>query len=120
MMQIQDSTHQAVLNVTRAQRLLVAALLFLAGCVFVPRAMWNRAEENRHHLGAVTIGQSLAEVRAVMQKEPDKREIRSRFDGKSVEFWTFITDYGLKLQSTITFIDGRVEEIRATSWEEKD
>ena len=82
--------------------------------------MWNRAEANRRHLGAVTIGQTLAEVRAVMQKEPDKREVRSRFDGKSVEFWTFVTDYGLKLQSTVTFVDGHVQEIRATSWEEKD
>ena len=82
--------------------------------------MWNRAEENRQRIGQVKIGQTLDEVRAIMRKDPEKRELRSRFDGKSVEFWTFVTDYGLKLQSTITFLDGRVEEIRATTWEEKD
>ena len=107
-------------KLTLLRRVLIVALLVSSGCVFVPRAMWNRAEENRQRIGQVKIGQTLDEVRAIMRKDPEKRELRSRFDGKSVEFWTFVTHYGLKLQSTITFIDGHVEEIRATTWEEKD
>jgi hypothetical protein len=82
--------------------------------------MWNRAEENRRHVNEVHIGQTLAEVRTIMGKDPEKREVRARFDGKTVEFWSYVTDYGRKLESTITFIDGRVQEIRAVSWEEKD
>ena len=91
-----------------------------SACVFVPSVMWNRAETNRQHINAVRIGQSLAEVRQIMLKDPEKREIRSRFDGKTVEFWSYVTDYGRKLDSTITFIDGHVQEIRATPWMEKD
>ena len=108
------------IKLTLLRRVLLVALLVTSGCVLVPSAMWNRAEENRHRIGQVKIGQTLDEVRAIMRKDPEKRELRSRFDGKSVEFWTFVTNYGLKLQSTITFIEGHVEEIRATTWEEKD
>lgn len=88
--------------------------------MFVPRAMWNRAEENRRHLDQVRLGQTLAEVRTIMGKDPEQRDVRSRFDGKSVEFWTYVSDYGAKRQTTITFVDGRVDEIHASSFEEKD
>jgi hypothetical protein len=103
------------------QKLLIYVLLGLAsGCVYVPSVMWNRAETNRQHLNEVRVGQRLAEVRTIMQKDPEKREVRSRFDGKVVEFWSYVTDYGRRLDSTITFIDGQVQEIRTTPWLEKD
>src|SRR5437660_4873858 len=98
----------------------ILILLAAMSCVFVPKVMWNRAEENRQHLNEVKVGQTLAEVRTIMRKDPEKREVRARFDGKTVEFWSYVTDYARKLESTITFIDGRVQEIRATSWAEKD
>jgi hypothetical protein len=103
------------------RRLLICLLLGAAsGCVFVPSVMWNRAETNRQHINEVRVGQTLVEVRAIMKKDPEKREVRGRFDGKVVEFWSYVTDYGRRLDSTITFIDGRVQEIRTTPWMEKD
>ena len=103
------------------QKLLIYVLFGLAsGFVYVPSTMWNRAETNRQYLNEVRVGQTLAEVRAIMKKDPEKREVRSRFDGKVVEFWSYVTDYGRRLDSTITFIDGRVQEIRTTPWLEKD
>ncbi len=97
-------------------------LLFVvaSACVYVPRVMWNRAETNRQHIDQIHVGQTLAEVRAIIGKEPEKREVRARFDGKTVEFWSYVTDYGRRLDSTITFVDGRVQEIRTTPWAEKD
>jgi hypothetical protein len=92
----------------------------LAGCVFVPAVMWRRAEENRTRVDAVRVGQTFEEVRTRMAKPPEKREVRARYDGKRVEFWSYVTDYARKLDTTITFIDGRVTEIRTTTWQEKD
>ena len=96
------------------------ALALFAGCVYVPRVMWNRAEENERNIGRIKVGQTLAEVRAIMGKDPERREARARFDGKVVEMWSYVTDYARKLDTTIIFVDGRVEEMRATNWEEKD
>ena len=105
---------------TRKASLTLLLLAVVSGCVFVPSVMWSRAETNRLYINDVRIGQSLAEVRAIMKKDPEKREIRSRFDGKTVEFWSYVTDYGRRLDSTITFIDGKVQGIRTTPWMEKD
>jgi len=95
-------------------------MLVLSGCVYVPGVMWRRAEENRSRVLRIALGQSLEEVRAIMGKDPEKREARLRFDGKKVELWTYVTDYTRKVDSTIIFLDGRVQEIRATSWCEAD
>jgi hypothetical protein len=102
------------------QHLAVAAAIALTACVYVPGVMWRHAEENRGRLNEVRIGQTMDEVRALMHKPPEKREVRIRFDGKQIEFWSYVTDYARKLDSTITFIDGRVAEIRATTWLEVD
>lgn len=96
------------------------ALVLLTGCVYVPRVMWRRAEENERHINQIKVGQTLAEVRAIMAKDPERREARARFDGKTVEMWSYVTDYARKLDTTIIFVDGRVEELRATPWEDKD
>src|SRR5947209_4175851 len=102
-------------------RRLFAALLLLCGsCVYVPSILWQRAEQNRARLDHVTVGQTLDEVRTAMGKPPEKREVRLRFDNKTVELWSYVTDYARKSETTITFLDGRVTEIRVTSWEEKD
>ena len=103
-------------------RLFRAAVLLLvfSGCVYVPGVMWRRAEENRSRVARIALGQSLDDVRTIMGKDPEKREARQRFDGKKVELWTYVTDYTRKVDSTIIFLDGRVQEIRATSWCEKD
>lgn len=95
-------------------------LVLLEGCVFVPRVMWRRAEENERHINQIRVGQTVAEVRAIMGKDPERREARARFDGKTVEMWSYVTDYARKLDTTIIFVDGRVQELRATPWEDKD
>jgi hypothetical protein len=95
-------------------------LALAAGCVWIPSTMWHRAEENRARLNHVAVGQSLADVRATMQKAPERREVRLRFDGKTVELWSYVSDYARKLDTTIIFVDDRVTEIRTTSWVEKD
>jgi hypothetical protein len=100
--------------------MMLVALLLFSACVYVPRVMWNRAEENRSRLNQVAVGQSKAEVRAVLKKEPERRESRLRFDGKKVEMWSYVSDYGRKLDTTLIFVDDRLEEIRTTTWEEKD
>jgi hypothetical protein len=82
--------------------------------------MWTRAEQNRARIDQVKVGQTLGEVRAIVGKPPEKREVRLRFDGKTVELWSYVTDYARKVDSTIIFLDGRVTEIRVTSWEERD
>ena len=42
------------------------------------------------------------------------------YDDEPAAFWSYVTDYGRRLDSTITFIDGQVQEIRTTPWMEKD
>lgn len=100
--------------------LTVVFLTLVTGCVYVPSLMWRRAETNRARLDRVRVGQTMAEVRATMVTPPERREARLRFDRKTVELWSWVSDYGRKLDTTIIFVDGVVEEIRTTSWEEKD
>ena len=98
----------------------VAFLTFALGCVYVPSVMWRRAEENRARLNTISVGETLAAVRATMQKEPERREARLRFDGKKVELWSYVSDYARKLDTTLIFVDGVLTEIRTTSWVEAD
>ena len=99
----------------------VAVLVCLSSaCVFVPSVMWRRAEENRARLDRVVVGQSMAAVHTIMKKDPERRETRLRFDGKRVEMWSYVTDYARKLDTTLIFVDDRLEEIRTTPWRESD
>jgi len=69
------------------------------------------------------IGQTLAEVERIMGKPPERRNARVRYDGISIEEWSYMTDYVRQQDTTITFVGGKVEEIRATPWKiegEKD
>ena len=105
----------------RAFRLIVVAVVCLcSACVFVPSVMWRRAEENRARLNRIAVGQSTANVRAIMAKEPERREARLRFDGKRIEMWSYVSDYARKLDTTLIFVDDRLEEIRTTPWKESD
>jgi prepilin-type processing-associated H-X9-DG protein len=55
-----------------------------------------------------------------MGKEPERRDVRKRFDGKAVEMWSYATDYLRRLDTTITFVDGHVEEIKTLPWYDPD
>jgi hypothetical protein len=75
------------------------------------------AAENQAHINQVRMGQTLAEVERIMGKPPERRSARLRYDGVSIEEWSYVTDYMRRMDTTITFVGGKVEEIRATSWE---
>ncbi len=88
------------------------------GCtVSVPRYAFENAVKNQARIDRIRIGQTLAEVERVMGKPPERRNAHVRFDGISIEEWSYITDYVRKMDTTITFVGGKVDEIRSASWE---
>jgi hypothetical protein len=89
-------------------------------CISLSPTLRREAAANRGKLNQVRVGQTLAEVRAIMGKEPERRDVRNRFDGKVVEMWSYATDYVRRLDTTIIFVDGRVEEIKTLPWYEPD
>jgi hypothetical protein len=99
----------------------LAALLLIAtmqGCIVsVPRYAFNAALENQKHIDKLRIGQTMAEVERIMGKGPERRNAHVRFDGISIEEWSYITDYVRRMDTTITFVGGKVDEIRAVPWE---
>ena len=106
-------------NIARTAALL-ACLLF-AGCgVSVSRYAFEQARQNQLHIDRLHLGQTLAEVEEIMGKPPERRSTRLRFDGLSIEEWSYITDYVRKMDTTITFVGGKVDEIRSAPWEEND
>ena len=96
---------------------LSAILLVCNACVIVPLHAFRAAERNQARVGKLRIGQTLAEVERIMSRPPERRNARVRFDGISIEEWSYITDYVHKQDTTITFVGGKVNEIQATPWE---
>jgi len=101
-------------------RLFVFFALAITACASLSPTLRHEAVANREKLNQVRVGQTVAEVRQIMGKEPERRDVRSRFDGKIVEIWAYATDYVRRLDTTITFIDGRVQEIKTLPWYEPD
>jgi outer membrane protein assembly factor BamE (lipoprotein component of BamABCDE complex) len=98
------------------------ALLFLvvtiSGCsVSIPRYAFEAALKNQSNVDKLRIGQTLAEVERIMGKPPERRNARVRYDGISIEEWSYITDYVRRMDTTITFVGGKVDEIRSVAWE---
>jgi hypothetical protein len=100
--------------------ILLTLALLSSSCVIVPLSAARTAQENQRNINRVHLGQTLAEVQRVMGKGPERRSTRLRFDGLSIEEWSYVTDYVRRADTTITFVGGKVEEIRVTPWEEKD
>jgi hypothetical protein len=94
--------------------------LLLSGCVVATTATWREARENQRHINQVRMGQTTAEVAAVMGHGPERREARVRFDGQTVEEWHYMTDVVRKRDATITFLGDHVVEIRTTPWQDVD
>jgi hypothetical protein len=106
------------------------ALLTLPGCTTAPAAPaaapaplpdWvvTRALENQKRVNQLRMGQTLAEVERVMGGGPERRHARVRFDGVAIEEWSYSTDPQRKLDTVITFVGGKVEEINTASWERR-
>lgn len=75
------------------------------------------AEKNRARINKVRLGQTLVEVERIMGP-PERRAARLRYDGVSIEEWSYVTDYMRKSDSLILFVGGKVQEIQAAPWEE--
>jgi outer membrane protein assembly factor BamE (lipoprotein component of BamABCDE complex) len=102
------------------RRAVVAALL-LAACstgVDVDRHAFTLAERNRARINQVRLGQTLVEVQKIMGP-PERRAARLRYDGVSVEEWSYITDYVRKMDALVLFVGGKVQEIQSTSWDKR-
>lgn len=67
----------------------------------------QRAAENTSSIGNVKVGQSLADVRQIMGKDPERREASS-----DSETWGYLTDYMAQRLTVIVFKNGSVSEIR--------
>lgn len=98
--------------------------MLLAGCrtacdgsVNIERHAFELAEKNRLAINRVRMGQTLAEVEKIMGP-PERRATRLRYDGLSIEEWSYVSDYMRKMDALILFVGGKVEEIQSTPWSE--
>ena len=66
---------------------------------------------NSARIGQVALGQTIAEVRAIMGRDAETRSVSVR-DGHNDESWGFRTDYERRITTTIEFVDGKVVAIR--------
>jgi hypothetical protein len=89
------------------------------GSVNIDRHAFTLAETNRTRVNKIRLGQTLVEVERIMGP-PERRAARLRYDGVSVEEWSYITDYVRKMDALILFVGGKVQEIQSTPWEEQD
>jgi len=67
----------------------------------------QRAADNSSAIGKVKVGQSLSEVRQVMSKDPERREVSA-----DTETWGYLTDYMARRLTIIVFKNGAVAEIK--------
>ncbi|PYQ26634.1 MAG: hypothetical protein DMF56_23780 [Acidobacteria bacterium] len=108
-------------NLPYTAGVLLIALVAAIGCastVNIPRRAFALAEENRKHINQVRIGQTFVEVQRIMGS-PERRAARLRYDGVSIEEWSYITDYMRKMDGLILFVGGKVAEIQSTPWDER-
>lgn len=105
--------------------LVVLGLLAFVGCstgdgvVNIERRAFELAEKNRTSLNKVRLGLTFVEVERIMGP-PERRAARLRYDGVSIEEWSYVTDYMRKMDGLILFVGGKVEEIQSTSWDERE
>ena len=67
----------------------------------------ERAAANSIAIANVSLGHTLEDVRRIMGKGPERRELTER-----VERWAYITDYDSGRYTTISFEQGRVAAIK--------
>jgi hypothetical protein len=67
----------------------------------------QRAAENPAVIGKVKVGQSPAEVRQIMGKDPERRQVTT-----NTETWGYLTDYMDQLLTVIVFKNGTVAGIK--------
>jgi hypothetical protein len=109
--------------VVLTRRATVALFLFATlGCstgVDIDRHAFALAEKNRAKINQIRLGQTLVEVQRIMGP-PERRAARLRYDGVSIEEWSYVTDYVRKMDALIVFVGGKVQEIQSAPWEERE
>ena len=106
-------------EVIRSLALSCIAALVLGGCATSIDCTTVQASENQSRINQLRMGQTLTQVERVMGKGPVRRHARTRFDGVAIEEWSYSTDPMRKLDTIITFVGGKVEEINTASWERR-
>ena len=97
-------------------RIVALSLITALGCgVNIDRHAFELAEKNRARINQVRLGQTLVEVQRVMGP-PERRAARLRYDGVSIEEWSYVTDYVRRMDSLILFVGGKVQEIQSAPW----
>ena len=86
--------------------------------VNIERHAFRLAEKNRARVNQIRLGQTLVEVQQIMGP-PERRAARLRYDGVSVEEWSYITDYVRKMDALVVFVGGKVQEVQSTSWDKR-
>ena len=104
--------------VLRSLALIVCVALGCSTGVNVERHAFQLAEKNRARVNQVRLGQTLVEVQRIMGP-PERRAARLRYDGVSIEEWSYVTDYVRKMDALILFVGGKVQEIQSTSWDKR-
>ncbi len=99
--------------------LCVAGALGCCTGVNIERHAFALAETNRAHINKVRLGQTFVEVEKIMGP-PERRAARLRYDGVSIEEWSYVTDYVRKADALILFVGGKVQEIQSAPWEERN
>ena len=67
-------------------------------------------------INSVAVGQTKEEVRAIMNRDPWRREA-SLQDGAAIERWGYPTSDEDERMVWITYRDGKVSEIKESAWE---
>lgn len=101
-----------------ARSYLIATVLLCLACSSTPCTPDAIAERNRARVNKVRLGQTLVEVERVMGP-PERRAARLRYDGVSIEEWSYVTDPMRRMDALILFVGGKVEEIQSTSWDKR-
>lgn len=68
---------------------------------------------NAPRVRRLELGQTIAEARAIMGRDPERRSLKTTPTGKPVEQWGYLTDYDNTVVSVITFTDGRIAAVEA-------
>lgn len=94
----------------------VVVTLLLAAC---GTGIDRLAEKNRAGINQVRLGMTLVEVQRILGP-PERRAARLRYDGVSIEEWSYVTDPVRKMDALVLFVGGKVQEIQSAPWEERE
>lgn len=98
---------------------LVLIALLLPACAETIRSeAYKTARSNQERINRLRLGQTLTEVEKIMGHGPERRSTRLRFDGLSIEEWGYVSDPLRQQDTLITFVGGKVNEIRTVPWKE--